>query len=567
LTVAEANRTELSAGQPAVLEISDLNVWFDTNYGKVAAVRGASLSVASGEVLALVGESGSGKTVTSRTVLGLHPSNATVAGSVKLGGKELVGLSETAFNKIRGSKVAMVFQEPSRTLNPVFTIGSQLIDTLVTHLGLTRADAKKRAIELLDMVGIPDAAERIGYYPHQLSGGQKQRVVIATAISCNPELIIADEPTTALDVTIQAEILDLLRELRDRLNTAILLITHNMGVVADLADRVAVMHDGRVVETGGVYEVFGSPKDEYTRKLLAAVPKLRLTGPVGADPQPSSGTVLEVSDLTVRFSRGLGRPGFLAVNGVSFSLDKAETLAIVGESGSGKTTIARTVAGLQRPSSGTVLLQGSDVARADAHQLRKLRSQVGYVFQDPNWSLNPHHKVAQSIAAPLSLDKTIAPEDVSSRIDALLDAVRLPREVRHKYPHELSGGQAQRASIARALIRRPLLLIADEPTSALDVSVQAQVLDLLTELQAELGFACLFITHDLAVVSEFADSVVVMSKGALVESGPAAAVLSSPGQEYTKKLVAAVPIADPELQRSRQSHHDQDLTSSRRETK
>jgi peptide/nickel transport system ATP-binding protein len=533
---------------PTVLEVRDLTVSFRLPYGTVEAVRGASLVVSRGEILALVGESGSGKSVTSRAVLGLLPHNAAVTGSITLAGEELLGLDEKALAPLRGAHAAMVFQEPTRALNPVFTVGSQLVDTIRRHEGGSHESATQRAIELLTLVGIPDPAKRIDYYPHQLSGGQKQRVVIAMAISCNPELIIADEPTTALDVTVQAEILALMRDLRDRLGTAILLITHNMGVVADLADRVAVMHDGLIVETAEVHELFARPKDSYTRELLSVVPRLEVDQNAAESPTQSGPKVLEVDKLTVRFKQGWGR-SFLAVDGVTFSIGQTETLGVVGESGSGKSTIARTVAGLQQPTAGSVLISGTRIDHARATELRRVRSTIGYVFQDPNWSLNPRRSVEESIAAPLSVGEPLPAPEISRRIDTLLDAVRLTTSIRRKHPHELSGGQAQRVSIARALIRRPALLIADEPTSALDVSVQAQVLELLTELRAEFQFACLFITHDLAVVSSFADSVVVLSQGRLVEGGPSGQVLGSPKEQYTRRLVAAVPIADPVRQR------------------
>lgn len=538
----------------SVLEIRGLTVTFATTSGAIEAVRGVDLDIRSGEILALVGESGSGKSVTSRSVLGLQPRNSTMSGSIKLSGRELVGLDEKELNTIRGKRVSMVFQEPSRALNPVFTIGSQLVDSIREHGQLAASEARRRAIELLGLVGIPDPVERLKYYPHQLSGGQKQRVMIATALACDPELLIADEPTTALDVTVQAEILRLLRDVRDRLGTSILLITHNMGVVADIADRVAVMNDGRIVETAEVFQLFDAPQDPYTRKLLSVVPKLALAEDLReVVAPPDRPSVLDVQRLTVRFSRGLGRGSFVAVDDVSFSLGRGETLALVGESGSGKSTVARSIVGLQKPTSGQLVIEGVELQSARPSQLRKLRRSAGYVFQDPNGSLNPQHQVGTSIASPLALEGGMSAEEISRRIDELLDAVRLPRAIRTKYPHELSGGQSQRVSIARALIRHPSVLIADEPTSALDVSVQAQVLGLLTDLQKEFGFACLFITHDLAVASSFADFALVLSKGKVVEYGRASQVLGAPKQEYTRRLVAAVPIADPTIQRARRA--------------
>ncbi len=548
MTDKPASRTR--RGDP-VLAIRDLGVSFVTEAGTAEAVRGVTLDVLPGEIVALVGESGSGKSVTSRCVLGLMPSTASVTGSIALGSTEIVGLDEPRLNEIRGRRVSMVFQEPSRALNPVFTVGSQMIDAIRRHRRVSTARARVRAIELLDLVGIPEPEERLRSYPHQLSGGQKQRVMIATALACEPELIIADEPTTALDVTVQAEVLALLRDVRDRLGTAILLITHNMGVVADIADRVAVMHDGRIVETADVFDLFDRPGDDYTRKLLSVVPRLPAPGavlpPEAVSAEPD---VLRVDDLTVRFSRRFGRGSFLAVDEVSFALGSGQTLALVGESGSGKSTIAKTIVGLQKPTSGDVVVRGVSLTRARRKALREFHRGVGYVFQDPNGSLNPQLRIEQSVAAPLEIDRTGSRAEVSGRVDELLDAVRLPRSVRGKYPHELSGGQSQRVSIARALIRRPSLLIADEPTSALDVSVQDQVLSLLRELQDELDFACLFITHDLAVASTFADLAIVLHRGAIVERGRAGAVFGEPAEQYTKRLVGAVPIADPVAQRA-----------------
>lgn len=533
-----------------ILTLDDLNISFRTMGGVFEVVKGVGLFLKRGEILAIVGESGSGKSVTSRAILGLHPRTARISGSIKLLGEELVGLDEESFNKLRGTRASMVFQEPSRALNPVFTIGSQMIDAIRAHKHVSRDEARERAIELLRIVDIPEPQERVNFYPHQLSGGQKQRVMIAIALSCDPQIIIADEPTTALDVTVQAEILSLLHDLRDRFGTSIIIITHNMGVVADIADRVVVMNDGHVVETADTFELFAAPKDEYTRRLLAAVPKMNTSE--GTAP-PSLPAVLELEDVSVRFARGFGRGHFLAVDKIGLTLNERETLAVVGESGSGKSTLARAVAGLQKPNEGTVLLRGVDLYAAGRRDIRRVRRGLGYIFQDPNGSLNPHHQVAYSIGAPLLREGTYEAKDVSARIDDLLDAVRLPRSVRAKYPHELSGGQTQRVSIARALIRRPALLIADEPTSALDVSVQDQVLRLLKELQRELGFACLFITHDLAVASSFADRAIVMRRGRIVEQGPSGLVFGAPRESYTKELIASVPIADPVAQRAGRS--------------
>jgi len=435
----------------------------------------------------------------------------------------------------------------------LFTAGYQISEALRAHQKMRKKAAMARAVELLSLVGMPDPADRVHYYPHQLSGGQKQRVVIAIAIACDPKVIIADEPTTALDVTVQAEILELLRDLRDRLGTAIVLITHNMGVVADLADRVVVMYQGEVVEEAEVHELFAHPREEYTRKLLAAVPHLgsaivrERAVVVASEDEP----VLDVRDLVVQFPGALGRPGVRAVDGVSLEIARGATLGLVGESGSGKTTIGRCVAALQKPTSGSIRVLGQDLAGLKERQLRPLRRRFGFVFQDPASSLNPRLSVGDCVGEPLKVHKVVTGAAYRERVDELLTWVQLPTAVSRRYPHELSGGQRQRASLARALALRPDLLVADEPTSALDVSVQATVLELFTELQAELQFACLFISHDLAVVDQLAGQVAVMHNGVLVEQGPREEILRAPRKEYTKRLLAAVPVPDPVAQRAR----------------
>ncbi len=540
------------------LSLSALEVTFQTDGGQVHAVNGVSFDVAPGEVVAVVGESGSGKSVSSRAILGLLPGTAEVGGSVKLGDRELLGMSDDDLRPIRGDQVSMVFQEPSTALNPVYTVGWQIIEGLQAHTKISKKDARKRAVELLEMVGMPDPSQRVDYYPHQLSGGQKQRVVIAMAIACEPDVIIADEPTTALDVTVQAAILELLLSLRDRLGTAIVLITHNMGVVADMADRVVVMYRGNVVETAPSRELFASPKHPYTRALLDAVPHLgRENGPGLVD---ANDLVLKVDDLVVEFAGRFGQPSFRAVDHVSLEVRKGEVLGLVGESGSGKSTIGRATVGLQQPTSGTIDVSGNRISGLSDRQLRPYRSRFGFVFQDPASSLNPRMSIGQCIAEPLHVQTEMTQTEVDAKVRSLLESVELGGSYAERFPHELSGGQRQRVSLARALSLDPDLLIADEPTSALDVSVQARVLELFTELQHRLQFACLFISHDLAVVDTLANRVAVMQDGKLVEIGPRAQVLGNPQEEYTKRLIAAVPVPDPDEQRRRREERGHLLT-------
>ncbi|MFC5676672.1 dipeptide ABC transporter ATP-binding protein [Aeromicrobium endophyticum] len=528
----------------AALSLTDLAVSFRTDAGQVRAVKGISFDVAPGEVVAVVGESGSGKSVSSRAVLGLLPSTAEVSGSARLGDRDLLGLSNRSLRPLRGDRVSMVFQEPATALNPVYTVGWQIIEGLQAHRKISKKAARARAVELLEMVGMPDPEERVGYYPHQLSGGQKQRVVIAMAIACDPDVIIADEPTTALDVTVQASILELLLSLRERLGTAIVLITHNMGVVADMADRVVVMYRGSIVEQAPARELFATPRHPYTRALLDAVPHLgRSHGPGLVD--PGNDVVLRVDDLVVEFPGRLGQPAFRAVDHVSLEIRKGEVLGLVGESGSGKSTVGRTAVGLQQPTSGTIDVSGHRVSGLSDRQLRTMRSRFGFVFQDPASSLNPRMSIGQCIAEPLHVQTDMTQSQIDTKVAELLDSVELGGGYAERFPHELSGGQRQRVSLARALSLDPDLLIADEPTSALDVSVQARVLELFGELQQRLQFACLFISHDLAVVDTLANRVAVMQHGRLVEIGDREQVLGHPQEEYTQRLIAAVPVPDP----------------------
>lgn len=544
----------------SVVEIRDLEVTFATDGGDVIAVDKVSVSASAGEVLAIVGESGSGKTVTAKTIIGLLPETAVTRGAIYLNGTDVVGLSGAKLREIRGVDAAMVFQEPSTALNPVYTVGWQIAEGLRAHGQFNRKQARTMAIEILEKVGIPEPKKRVDYFPHQFSGGQKQRVVIAMALVLNPELIIADEPTTALDVTVQAEILDLLRRCRDEFGAAIVLITHNMGVVADLADRVAVMYEGKIVEEADVRSLFASPQHPYTQRLLAAVPRIG-TGAARAEERAASRTVpagdpvVVAKDLVIEYAGRIGGHGFRAVDGVSFTISPGEVLGLVGESGSGKTTIGRAIGGLTKVTGGSLSVLGHEMLGIRERRFRPVRSEIGFVFQDPASSFNPLLTIAECVAEPLIVHGRAG--DAASarpRVNDLLEAVQLPHSFADRFPHELSGGQRQRASLARSLALEPSLLIADEPTSALDVSVQARVLELFAELQKEFGFAALFISHDLAVVDMLADRIAVLYRGQLVEEGTGAEVLGAPQHPYTQRLLASLPVPDPIEQAQRRAH-------------
>ena len=537
-----------------VLEARGLGVdfWVDGEYFPAAVDM--NYSIQRGEVLAIVGESGSGKSSSSMALLGLLPNTARVSGSIQLLGRELNGLKEQELRHVRGNEIAVIFQEPMTALNPVYTVGFQLVETLRTHFDMTPAKAKERAIELLSKVEMPDPAGTFNKYPHQLSGGQRQRAMIAQAISCDPVLLIADEPTTALDVTVQAEILDLLRNLRSRLDSAILLITHDMGVVADLADSMLVMKDGRVVEQGTALEIFTAPQHPYTQSLLAAVPHLgqgntesgsTVTARAGQDP------ILSFTDVVIEYPKRGRVPAFRAAESINLEVYPGEIVGLVGESGSGKTTLGRAAVGLLPIKEGRLISAGVDISDGGSKQLKALRRRAGIVFQDPGSSLNPRMPIGESIGEPLLLAGEASGKALDVRVQELLSSVELPTSYRNRYPHELSGGQRQRVGIARALALTPELLIADEPTSALDVSVQARFLDLLQELQGRLQFACLFISHDLAVVDMLAHRIAVMHRGRLVEQGSRDQILRNPQDPYTQRLIAAVPLPDPVAQRER----------------
>ena len=539
-----------------LLRIRGLTVGFpDRRHGVREVVHGIDLDVHRGRILAVVGESGSGKSVTAQSVLRLHADGVQVGGRVLLDDVDVLGLGGAALRAVRGARVGMVFQEPMAAWNPVHRIGRQVVEALEAHGGVRGAAPAERVLELLRSVGLDDAQRIASAYPHQLSGGQLQRAMIAMATSCEPELLIADEPTTALDVTVQAGILELLRRLADERGTAILLITHDMGVVAELADDVAVMREGRVVERGPVETVLLTPRHPYTKALLAAVPALPEAGsePVPASRGRDAPVVARLEGVRITYGTLRSRPWsgtapVYAVRGVDVTLRSGETLGLVGESGSGKSTLGRCLTGLVRPAEGRALLDGHDLAAASRRRRRSLLREVGIVFQDPSSSLNPKRQVGHSIAEPLHLASWRASR-IRSRVEELLNAVDLDPSYALRFPHQLSGGQRQRVAIARALALGPQLLVADEPTSALDVSVQARVLDLLRRLQCDLGFACLFITHDLAVVAAVADRVAVMRDGAFVEEGPTHRVMTEPEHPYTAQLLAAAPVADPRLQR------------------
>ncbi|MBG6184533.1 peptide/nickel transport system ATP-binding protein [Arthrobacter sp. CAN_A214] len=570
------------AREGAILSVSGLCVDFSVDGEWVMAAEDVSYEIHPGEILAIVGESGSGKSMSSMALLGLLPRNGRSSGSAKMLGKELIGAPQGALRRIRGNDIAMIFQEPMTALNPVLTVGEQIREAVEQHTEASPAQAKQRAIELLTMVEIPEPEKRYGSYPHQFSGGQRQRAMIAIALANDPMLLVADEPTTALDVTVQAEVLELLRRLNKRLNSAILLITHDMGVVADLADNVVVMERGRVVETAPTAELFTNPREPYTRQLLDAVPHLgsKVGGVLSdlevvdgslrvheedaraavADQQthrdPGTIPALELVNVDIEYPGRFRQAPFKAVNDVSFTINPGEVLGLVGESGSGKSTIARAVTGLIRTSAGSVTIAGTDITTLSARKLLPLRKKFAIVFQDPAASLNPRLSIGESIGEPMFLHEKLSRTALDKRVEELLDDVQLPVSFRNRYPHELSGGQRQRVGIARALSLRPDLLVADEPTSALDVSVQAKVLELLQELQRERGFACLFVSHDLAVVELLASHIAVLNKGRLVEQGTATQILKYPKDSYTRRLLAAAPVPDPAEQTLRREQRN-----------
>ena len=523
-----------------LLEVKDLSVDFGTGEKAVHAVRGVSFDIKRGETVALVGESGSGKSVTALSVLQLlpYPSASHPTGSIRFQGQELVGASTRELLSVRGNRISMIFQEPMTSLNPLHTIERQVNEVLILHKGLSREAARKRTLELLEQVGIPEAAKRLDAYPHQLSGGQRQRVMIAMALANEPDLLIADEPTTALDVTIQAQILKLLKSLQARYGMALLFITHDLGIVRKMADRVCVMTQGRIVEQGPVAEVFDRPQHSYTQHLLSAEPKGR---PAAAD--PAAPEILRLDELKVHFPirRGLMRRtvGHVkAVDGVSIALREGHTIGLVGESGSGKTTLGLALLKLER-SQGGIRFDGRDLQGMSQRELRPLRREMQIVFQDPFSSLSPRMSVGEIIGEGLEVHRIGTPAERATMIEQVLREVGLDPASRDRYPHEFSGGQRQRISIARALVLKPRLIVLDEPTSALDMSVQAQIVDLLRDLQQKYKLAYLFISHDLKVVRALADEVVVLRHGKVVERGSASQIFEAPQTPYTQALIAA----------------------------
>ena len=556
-----------------ILSVSNLTTSFRVEGLWKPVVRNISFDIKPQETLAVVGESGSGKSVTALSIMRLTPpSSSKIEGSIKLNGKELLTLPDAQMREIRGNDIAMIFQEPMTSLNPVLTIGFQIAEALILHRGLSRSEAEAETVRLLEKVKIPSAKSRFHEYPHRFSGGMRQRVMIAMALACKPKLLIADEPTTALDVTIQAQILELIKQLQHEEGMSVLFITHDMGVVAEIADRTVVMYNGDEIETGPTENIFASPQKPYTKALLSAVPRLgsmegkvrpmrfpvvdKATGEsdipteVPDTVQAAERPVLEVAGLTTRFEI---RSGLLssvkgrvhAVENVSFSLKAGETLALVGESGCGKSTTGRSVLRLVEPLSGSVLLDGVDVLKLNQGELREQRKRMQMIFQDPFASLNPRMNVGAAIAEPLLINNLASRSEARDKVADLLKRVGLLPEMANRFPHEFSGGQRQRICIARALAVEPRLIVADEAVSALDVSVKAQVVNLMLDLQARMGLGYLFISHDMAVVERVSHRVAVMYLGEIVEIGPREAIFGNPQHPYTKRLLAAVPIADP----------------------
>ncbi|WP_293800261.1 ABC transporter ATP-binding protein [uncultured Bosea sp.] len=556
-----------------ILTVSNLTTSFRVEGKWKSVVRNISFDIKPKETLAVVGESGSGKSVTALSIMRLTPPQSSkIEGSIKLNGKELLTLPDADMRHIRGNEIAMIFQEPMTSLNPVLTIGFQIAEALILHRGLSRSEAEAETIRLLEKVRIPAAKSRFHEYPHRFSGGMRQRVMIAMALACKPKLLIADEPTTALDVTIQAQTLELIKTLQEEEGMSVLFITHDMGVVAEIADRTVVMYNGDEVETGATEDIFRNPKKPYTKALISAVPRLgsmigkerpmrfpvvdRNTGesdvPVEVPDtvKAAERPVLEVAGLTTRFEI---RGGLLssvkgrvhAVENVSFSLMAGETLALVGESGCGKSTTGRSVMRLIEPLAGSVLLDGVDVLKLSQHDLREQRKRMQMIFQDPFASLNPRMNVGTAVAEPLLINNLASRSEARDKVADLLKRVGLQPDMANRFPHEFSGGQRQRICIARALAVEPRLIVADEAVSALDVSVKAQVVNLMLDLQARMGLGYLFISHDMAVVERVSHRVAVMYLGEIVEIGPREAIFQNPQHPYTKRLLAAVPIADP----------------------
>ena len=552
----------MSDGSRPILSVRDLTLAF----GEIAVVRDLSFAVAPRETLAVVGESGSGKSVSALAMLGLlkHVGGRVRSGSIVFDGRDLTSLDEAAMRSIRGNRISMIFQEPMTSLDPVFTIGDQIGESLQLHRGLRGDEVRKEAARLLDLVRLPDARGQLRRYPHQLSGGMRQRVMIAIALACQPDLLIADEPTTALDVTIQAQILQIIRDMQDEFGTSVIFISHDMGVVSEMADRIVVMKDGRKVEEGPARDVILTPSDDYTRKLMAAVPRtgsmagrdlparFDLPGMEGGGehmPAARDRPLVALEGVTTRYDVTSGFFGRVthrvhAAENISFEIYPGETLALVGESGSGKSTVGKTLQQLVAPVAGKIRFRGTDILSLDAGARHRFRKEIQYVFQDPYGSLDPRKTIRQSLLEPMRVHGLVT--DPERQVGELLESVDLQADFANRYPHEFSGGQRQRVCIARALACAPELIVADEAVSALDVSVQAQVVNLLMDIQAERGLAYLFISHDMAVVERISHRVAVMYLGQIVEIGTRRQIFENPRHPYTRRLLAAVPVLDPD---------------------
>ncbi|MCS5497678.1 ABC transporter ATP-binding protein [Cnuibacter physcomitrellae] len=530
--------------RPPVLTVRGLDIGFRSSTGVTSAVRGVDLDVRPGELVALLGESGSGKTVTARAIMGVEDESAEVsAAELRLGEVSLLDLTADERRRLRGDRMSMVLQDALSSLNPVLKVGDQIGEIFRVHRGMNRKQARARAVELLDMVGIVDPGSRVDDYPHQFSGGMRQRILIAMAIALEPDLLIADEPTTALDVTVQAQILRLLHDLRGRLDMGVLLITHDIGVVTEVADRLVVMHDGVVVERGDADRVFDDPQDPYTRTLLGSAPRPEPPRELAVAEPEREELMLSVSGLSRTFRTGsaLARREVRAVDSVDLVLRRGETLGIVGESGSGKSTLARMIVGLESVDEGTVLYRGRDVTRRTRGRRPGAQAGVQMVFQDPYTSLDPRMRVRDVIAEPQTVARVGTAASRRDRVAELLELVGLKPDMMNRFPHQFSGGQRQRIGIARSLMRDPDVLVCDEPVSALDVTIQAQVVDLLVDLQDRLGLSILFISHDLSVVRNLAHRVLVMYHGKEVETGPVEQIFDDPREDYTKSLLASIP--------------------------
>ena len=558
----------MTASSTPLLQVRDLTIGFRTPAGIVEAVTGVDLDVAAGETVAIVGESGSGKSTTAMAIIGLLAGNGDVQrGSIRFDGTELVGLAESRMRKVRGASIGLVPQDPMSNLNPVSKVGSQVAETLRAHDMVSRSGLDAAVLAALAAAGLPDPASTAKQYPHELSGGMRQRALIAIGLACRPRLLIADEPTSALDVTVQRTILDQIERMTAEFGTSVVLITHDLGLAAERASRVVVMNKGRIVESGAAEQILSQPQHEYTRRLVAAAPSVAIARALPSGRPAAAGVdapvevtevdnitevtevdnIVEIRDLTKVYRQRGRRDDFVAVDGVSLSIPRGSTVAIVGESGSGKTTTARMLLRAIEPSSGTILFDGQDVSAMDATALRRFRENVQPVFQDPYSSLNPSFTVQRIIEEPLSVYGRGSTSDRRARVLELLEQVSLPTSTAGRYPAQLSGGQRQRVAIARALALKPRLIVCDEPVSALDVLVQAQILDLLAELQRELGLSYLFISHDLAVVRLISDHVCVMQNGRIVEQAPSEQLFHNPHHEYTRALLASIPGARREV--------------------